>query len=195
MSERPTLYFDLGSPYAYLAVERAATVLGVQPQLEPVLLGAIFARRGSGSWSQTDERDERIAEIERRAARYGLPAMAWPPGWPGDGLRAMRACTWAKLQGAIDAFATTAFRRTFVEGRAVTSVGALAEIAQLAGLDHERMQRDIELPFVKDALKAATAAAWDAGVRGIPSLRIGSHVVYGDDRLSEAAALLGTGPR
>jgi 2-hydroxychromene-2-carboxylate isomerase len=52
----PALYFDLGSPYAYLAFARAPAVLGVEPRLEPVLLGAIFQARGPGSWSQTDAR-------------------------------------------------------------------------------------------------------------------------------------------
>ena len=44
----PTLFYDLGSPYAYLAVERAPAVLGVKPRLEPVLVGGIFALRGHG---------------------------------------------------------------------------------------------------------------------------------------------------
>ncbi len=72
----PTLYFDLGSPYAYLATERAAAVLGVEPRLQPVLVGGIFLERGHGSWGETDERAARIGEIGERAERYGLPPMA-----------------------------------------------------------------------------------------------------------------------
>jgi 2-hydroxychromene-2-carboxylate isomerase len=47
----PILYFDLGSPYAYLAMQRAPSILRLAPETEPVLLGAIFARRGFGSWA------------------------------------------------------------------------------------------------------------------------------------------------
>jgi 2-hydroxychromene-2-carboxylate isomerase len=97
----PVLYFDLGSPYAYLAVARAAGVLGCEPELEPVLLGAIFRMRGWGSWSDGPERETRIADIEERARRCGLPPLQWPAGWPGDGLAAMRAATWAKREGAV----------------------------------------------------------------------------------------------
>src|SRR5881409_293348 len=74
------LYFDLGSPYAYLAVERAGRVLGAEPELQPVLAGAIFAHRGYGSWALTDQRAAGEVEIERRAREYGLPPIAWPPG-------------------------------------------------------------------------------------------------------------------
>ena len=103
------LYYDLGSPYAYLAVERAEAVLGSAPELRPVLLGGIFARRGWGSWSQTDEREARMADLQERAVVYGLPPLRFPDGWPLDGLTAMRAATWA----ASDAFAREAFRRQF----------------------------------------------------------------------------------
>ena len=91
-----TLYFDLGSPYAYLALERAGSVLGQAPELEPVLLGAIFRWRGRGSWARTDQRSVGMTEVERRARRYGLPSLVWPPAWPTDGLAAMRAATWAR---------------------------------------------------------------------------------------------------
>src|SRR4051794_16398194 len=80
------LYVDLGSPYAYLAVARAPGVLGSAPVLRPVLLGAIFRARGSGSWARTEGRAAGIAEVERRAAAYGLPPLRWPTVWPGNGL-------------------------------------------------------------------------------------------------------------
>ena len=91
-----TLYYDLGSPYAYLAVARCERVLG-RVTLQPVLVGAIFAHRGWGSWGVTDERDRNVAEVQRRAAAYGLPAVRWPAGWPNNTLSAMRMAVWALL--------------------------------------------------------------------------------------------------
>ena len=187
---RPVLYFDLGSPYAYLAVERAEAVLGVAPTLEPVLLGAIFQMRGSGSWSQTPERDERVAELVERARRYGLPPFVWPATWPANSLAAMRAATWAKQQGAVDAFARAAFHRHFREGADIADLALLTRCAHDAGLDGDALQAAIADPAVKQRLRDATQSAWDAGVRGVPSLRVGERVHYGDDRLEEAAAAL-----
>src|SRR5690349_25053450 len=79
-SAPPTLYFDLGSPYAYLAGERACRVLGIEPRFEPILVGGIFIERGHGSWAHTDERAQRLAEIEARGERYGLPPLSWQIG-------------------------------------------------------------------------------------------------------------------
>jgi len=100
MTGPPLLFYDLGSPYAYLAVERAAHVLGAPPDLRPVLLGAIFAARGHGSWSATPQRDAGMAEVERRAAAYGLPPLRWPGDWPPNTLAAMRAAVWADREDA-----------------------------------------------------------------------------------------------
>ena len=186
-AERPPLYFDLGSPYAYLAVARAEAVLGTAPELEPILLGAIFPLRGSGSWSQTDEREGRIADIESRAQRYGLPPIVWPAGWPVNGLAAMRAATWAKRQGRTHEFALAVFDHEFVHGRDISEPATLRAAALEAGLDPEQLADAITSPELKEQLRQATDAAWRAGVRGVPSLRIGATIYYGDDQLELAA--------
>jgi 2-hydroxychromene-2-carboxylate isomerase len=184
----PTLYFDLGSPYAYLAIERAPAVLGAMPVLEPVLLGAIFARRGFGSWSATPARAGRIEEIEARARRYGLPPPRWPVGWPLDGLLAMRCATYAKHEDAVEPFARAVFRHEFERGEDVSARATLMACARAAGLDAAAMDRAVGLAEVKDALRQATEAAWVAGVRGVPTLRVGEVLFYGDDQLELAAA-------
>jgi 2-hydroxychromene-2-carboxylate isomerase len=185
MASLPTLFYDLGSPYAYLAVERAGSVLGVEPRLEPVLLGAIFSLRGHGSWSQTAMRAENVAEVEARTARYGLPPVRWPPGWPPNTLAAMRACSWAGEE-----FARVAFRRAFAEGDDLSDRAVLARIAEEAGVDPRAMLAAIETPEIKDRLKAATAAAWERGVTGVPTVLADGRLFYGDDRLEEAAEAL-----
>jgi 2-hydroxychromene-2-carboxylate isomerase len=186
----PILYFDLGSPYAYLAIERAPLVLRREPDMQPVLLGAIFARRGFGSWAQTPARNARMAEIEARAERYGLPSLRWPPSWPANGLVAMRCALWAKQQGAADAFARAVFRREFGRGEDISDMPVLLDCAREAGLDADAMARELELAPVKEALREATQAAWDAGVRGVPSLKVGESIFYGDDQLELAASAL-----
>jgi len=186
----PLLYYDLGSPYAYLAVERAAAVLGVEPRLEPVLVGGIFVLRGHGSWSQTEERKIRIEEVEERAQRYGLPPLAWPAGWPNNTLKAMRAVIWAERLGAGERFARAAFRRTFAAGEDLSQLDVLLHVAGSVGLPAAELAVTIEEPATKEGLKQATSQAWERGVVGVPCVGVGERIFYGDDQLEAAARTL-----
>jgi 2-hydroxychromene-2-carboxylate isomerase len=193
---RPVLYFDLASPYAYLAVERAASVLGAEPALQPVLVGAIFGYRGWGSWAGTPERERNMAEIEQRARAYGLP-LTWPPDWPANSLLAQRAAIAAAERGAVAPFAHAAYRLHFGTGRDLRDPAVVLEAGEAAGLDRGDLARAVEDQRVKDALRRATEDAYADGVMGVPSIRVGAHVLWGDDRLEtarQALAAAATGP-
>ena len=187
---RPQLFYDLGSPYAYLAVERAPDVLGVAPVLEPILLGPIFTLRGRGSWAHTDTRAANVAEVERRAAAAGLPPVAWPAGWPPNTLQAMRAVLWAGHLGRGDDFAREAFRHAFVRGADLGTPAALRDVARAVGLPDAELAAAIADPAIKQELKDRTARAIDLGVRGAPTVAAAGRLFYGDDRLEEAAVAL-----
>jgi 2-hydroxychromene-2-carboxylate isomerase len=186
----PQLYFDLGSPYAYLALERAESVLGCPVVLEPVLVGAIFGWRKRGSWALTDERAAGMAEIERRARRYGLTPMSWPPDWPANALSAMRCAIWAERQRRLTPFAREVVRCQWTEGADISDPDVLAACATAVGLDAAEMLQAIQAPELKEHLRSVTERAWEAGVRGVPTLRIGERLFFGDDRLEEAAAAM-----
>ena len=66
---RVTFYFDLGSPYAYLAAERLNTLLTEPVRWQPVLLGGLFKLTERTSWAIGDYRRRQagMADIERRA--------------------------------------------------------------------------------------------------------------------------------
>jgi 2-hydroxychromene-2-carboxylate isomerase len=189
-NSQPILYYDLGSPYAYLAAERAAGALGVEPRFEPILVGGIFVERGHGSWAHTAKRAERVAEIEERAERYGLPPIAWPVGWPNNTLKAMRAAIWADRLGEGRRFALAAFRRAFREGVDLSRLDEVAAVAEDVALPAEEMAAAIEAQETKDALREATARAWARGVAGVPCIEVGDEIFYGDDRLEAAAKRL-----
>jgi 2-hydroxychromene-2-carboxylate isomerase len=183
-------YFDLGSPYAYLAAERVNGLFaenGLEPpEWQPILLGGLFKRFERGSWAETPKRQAGIAEVERRAADYDLPAIRWPEPFPGNTLAAMRAATYAKQTGRTVAFALAAFRQAFAAGRDLSDPESVLIAAAACELHPAAVLKAIETAGVKGALREATEAAGDLGVQGVPSLVVGDDVFWGDDRLEDA---------
>ena len=187
---QPVFYYDLASPYAYLAAERITDVLPVTPVWQPILLGGIWRQSGGGSWAMTDAREEGMAEIERRAGRYGLMPIRWPDPWPGNSLRAMRAATFAHQIGRAVAFSLAAFRQAFAAGRDLSDPDNVVIAGAACELHPNALLKAIETQSVKNRLREATAEAYERGVRGVPSVAVGDQVFFGDDRLEEAAAAL-----
>jgi 2-hydroxychromene-2-carboxylate isomerase len=188
--ETPTFYFDLGSPYSYLAAERINSVLPEPPVWQPILLGALFKRFERGSWADTDQRDAGIAEVERRARERGLPPVRWPDPWPGNMLFAMRVATYAAQIGRAAAFSLAAFRQAFAAGRDLSVPDNVLLAAAACELHPNAVLTAAESRAVKDALRTATDEAADMGVQGVPSVVVGNDVFWGDDRLEDAASFM-----
>jgi 2-hydroxychromene-2-carboxylate isomerase len=189
---RATFYFDLGSPYAWLAAERISGVFTdaelEQPEWQPILLGGLFQRFERDSWANGPGRKEGMAEVERRAAEYGLPRIAWPEPWPGNMLFAMRAATFAKQTGRTVSFALAAFRQAFAAGRDLSEADNVLLAAAACELHPNALLKAAQTETVKGALREATDRAAELGVIGVPSLRVGEEVFWGDDRVEEAVA-------
>jgi 2-hydroxychromene-2-carboxylate isomerase len=189
---RPNFYYDLGSPYAYLAAERVnalfAEACGEPPEWQPILLGGLFKRFGRDSWANGSGRADGLREVERRASAYGLPPPRWPEPFPGNTLVAMRAATYAKEIGRTVSYSLSAFRQAFAAGRDLTDPENVL-LAAAAGEIHPRaVLAAVERNGVKRALRDATEQAGELGVRGVPSVVVGGEVFWGDDRLEEAVA-------
>jgi 2-hydroxychromene-2-carboxylate isomerase len=183
-----TFYFDLGSPYAYLASERVEELAGGPVAWQPVLLGGLFKLTGRSSWALEDyrRRQRGMAEIERRVRDYGLPAMRWPDPWPSNYLLAMRACVVAFAAGRGREFIRAAYRGAFQRGEELGIPAHVWKAARAAGLEPDAVQAAVAAPETKRALRDATEAAHARGVFGVPTLAVGQELFWGDDRLEAA---------
>jgi 2-hydroxychromene-2-carboxylate isomerase len=180
MTTRKALYYDVGSPYVYLTVERLPLD---DVEWKPISLGGLWKQSGGGSWALTERRAEEIAEIDARAERYGLPPLRWPNPWPGNYLTAMRACLVAGEEGVGEEFARSALRMGFAEGRDLSEMSTVWEAGVRAGLDPLALNDRIGAPEIKQRLIAETEAAYALGVRGVPTLADGDRLVWGDDQI------------
>jgi len=193
----PTFFFDLSSPFAYLAAERIDDLLP-GAEWRPIAFGALIGQIGKRPWSLTPgtERDAMFAEIARRASERGLPEIVYPPGWPAESysLMPLRAALIAGKHGRMREFVRHAYRITFVEGRTLNDLATILEAVSAAGLDAREVAAAVERPDVKDRLRANTDAAIARGVAGVPTVEIGGELFWGDDRLEDAAAALRSPP-
>ena len=190
MPERARFYFDLGSPYAYLAAERANALFAEAeyepPEWQPVLLGGLFKRFDRSSWGLGSGRESGMLECERRASAYGLPPIRWPDPWPANYLFAMRVAAYAKQIGRAVSFSQAAFRQAFVAGRDLGEPDNVLIAAAAAEMHPRAVLAAAERDAIKGELRQATERAGELGVRGVPSLIVGGEVFWGDDRLEEA---------
>jgi 2-hydroxychromene-2-carboxylate isomerase len=185
-----TFYFDIGSPYAYLAAERVQGALPEPPRWQPVLLGGLFKLTGRSSWALGDYRRRQagMAEIERRARSYELAPILWPDPWPTDYLGAMRVVTWGFAVGCGHELATRLFRDGFQRGRQLSIEAHVLAAASEVGLDRSDARDAMRDPAIKATLRAATEAAHADGVFGVPTVDVAGELFWGDDRLEDAAA-------
>ena len=117
---RPTFYYDLSSPYAYLAALRVDELLPAAAEWQPIALGALIREIGKVPWSlRPDTRPAGMAEIERRARERGLPAVRWPDGWPAASysLLPLRAVLHAFDRGRGRELTLELYRVAFAQGR------------------------------------------------------------------------------
>jgi 2-hydroxychromene-2-carboxylate isomerase len=180
-------YFGAISPYSWFAAERIGALI---PDAEwlPVFAGGLFRSVGRVTWGLTAEREKRMADCERRAEAHGLGRISWPDGWPGNDVLPARAMVVATQEGQLLPLALAAMRACFSEGRDTTQPEVLATVADSIGLDGSRLIEHARSPSVKDSLRAINDEAVASGVIGVPTICIDGRVIWGDDRLDEAAA-------
>jgi 2-hydroxychromene-2-carboxylate isomerase len=189
MSE-PVFYYDFNSPFAYIAANRVDHVLPVRPRWQPIAFAFLLIYHRREPWSfDSESREPTMQECERRAAALGLP-LQWPDGWPQDSysLVPLRAAVLAERAGLLREFSRAALERQFSSPAGVKELDGVLAAAQDAGMDPEQVREHVADDDVKLEVKAATEAAIELGVFGVPTVQVGDELFWGDDRLEEAAA-------
>ncbi|HTX44652.1 MAG TPA: DsbA family protein [Solirubrobacteraceae bacterium] len=186
----PIFYYDLSSPYSYLAAVRVDDVLPVRPEWRPIAFGVIVQRIGKVPWSFAEDRSADFEAIARRASETGLPPVVYPEGWPVKtySIAALRAALAVEDQDERRALTLELYRTAFAEGRHLADADTVLDAAERAGLDRERIATAIASPEIKELLRTETDAAIARGVTGVPTVAIGERLFWGDDRLEDAAA-------
>ena len=190
-ARRLDCYIFIGSTYSVLTAHRAAafaTAHGVLLDWKPFSLRVLLREQDSTPFLGRPAKTAYMwRDIERRAARFGIP-FARPSRYPVDGQeRANHVATLAAREGWCADFLREAYRAWFLEDRDPGDPAALALVLARLGRPAETAMR-AEAPDVVAAYVANTDRARALGIFGAPDFVCGDEVFWGDDRLEDALA-------
>jgi 2-hydroxychromene-2-carboxylate isomerase len=193
------VYCDVASPFSYLGLMQLpalASLTGVAPRLQPILLGALFRDIGQVNVPLLAMPPPKMRyiglEMSRWARWWGVP-FEQPTKFPQRTVTAQRLILIALERGFPDAIrlANTLGKAMWAEQRDLEDDDTLRGLLADAGLPREWVERTQDAA-IKAALAERTAKAKAAGVFGVPTWIVDeTYVFWGQDRLELVMRALG----
>ncbi|HNQ57349.1 MAG TPA: 2-hydroxychromene-2-carboxylate isomerase [Candidatus Desulfobacillus denitrificans] len=198
MSDPIEFYFDFSSPYSCIAAELIddlAAKYGRKVKWRPMLLGVVFQKTGQPLLVNVPLKGEYSLRDFARSARYHGVPFNFPAKFPMSTVSAARAYYWLHGQDCAKArqFARAAFRAYWVDGRDISDLAVLQEIAAGLGVDPAALAAGVATPEIKERLRAETEAALAKGMCGAPWFVVDGEPFWGADRLPQIEKWLQTG--
>jgi 2-hydroxychromene-2-carboxylate isomerase len=200
MSARVEFFFDLSSPWTYLAFTNLWPMLertGEQAVLRPILVGGVFNAVNQGVYAAREQSDNRKLKhswkvLKDWAALAGVE-MNFPSQWhPAKSVNAMRfCCALEDDQSALRQFAAAAFESYFGRQENLDDPAVLAAVAGSVGIDGVTLMTATQTDSVKARLRTNTEEVGARGGYGSPSIFIDRNNMYfGNDQLPLVEAAL-----
>ena len=197
MTRELEFFFDVGSPYSYLAATQLHELerrTGATIRWRPFLLGGVFKATGNEMPARVPAKARwMLSDLHRWAAHYGVP-FKMSTRFPINSLLCQRVLTAAALadEATVKPLTLALYAAYWVDDRDVSDPATISEIAAGAGLDAALLEAAGAQP-TKDALRAATEEAVERGAFGAPTFFVGQEMFWGNDRLHLVEELLGQG--
>ncbi len=188
MSSIIEFFFDFSSPYGYFAIDKIESIArkqALESVWKPIMLGAALKKTGNRPLYQQPLKGDYCKHDWARMAKYmGLP-WTLPAPFPIQTLVAARAFYWLNEQDKELAknFARATYLKYFGEGKDITSVEAVAEIAAGLNIDPAELTTAVADTVIKERLKQETTDALDRGVFGSPFFIVDGEGFWGSDRM------------
>ena len=181
-------YFDLGSPYSYLAyyhLLQMAEQQEIQIVYKPILLGGVFKATGNRSPIEIPVKGVySILDMQRWAEYYQIP-MQMNPHFPMNTLTLMRILTGVQLLHLekFEQVLKLLFDGMFGTPQNLNEPTVLAEVLKPSGFSVEDIMSIVQSDVVKQKLITETEQAIQRGLFGAPTFFVGDEMYWGQDRL------------
>ncbi len=184
-------YLDCSSPWTYLSF-RGILELKKKKDFEiiwkPILVGGIFNSINPSVYENRKNPVKEKLQYSQKDlqdwARLRRIQINWPTIFPINSVKAMRGAFYFIDNGNIETYLEDVFRAYWNEGKDISDINVLTEIALSNAANETEFLEFISTQEIKDRLIATTQELMDRGGFGSPTFFIDDDDMYfGNDRI------------
>ena len=185
MSNHIDFYFDIISPYAYIAYKKISKINNVDFKLKPILLGGLHNLAGITAPAFNKYKMKNMQNDCELVAKKNNIIFKWNSKFPINSLSIMRGYLFVeedKKRNYLNSF----FEAYWKDDVDLSVKDNIKSILKKLTINEDQFFNSINNENIKDNLKQLTQEAFEKEVFGAPTFIVNNKIFWGQDRLEYA---------
>ena len=185
MSDHIDFYFDIISPYAYIAYKKILKINNVDFKLKPILLGGLHNLVGITAPAFNKYKMKNMQNDCELVAKKNNISFKWNSKFPINSLNIMRGYLCVE-NSKKEEYLNSFFEAYWKEDQDLSSEESIKYLLKKLKIDEHDFFNLISNQDTKDKLKQLTQEAFEKEVFGAPTFIVNNKIFWGQDRLEYA---------
>ena len=185
MSNHIDFYFDVISPYAYIAYKKIVKINNVNFKLKPILLGGLHNLAGITAPAFNKYKMKNMQNDCELVSKKNNISFTWNSKFPINSLYLMRGYLYVSNDQKNN-YLNTFFEAYWKDNLDLSNNEEIFQLLNTLNIDNEKFLNGIKEQSIKDALKDATNEAFKKEIFGAPTFIANNKIFWGQDRLEYA---------
>ena len=185
MNNYVDFYFDLISPYSFIAYKKLLKIKDVEFKYKPILLGGLHNLAGISPPAFNKYKSKNLRNDCELVASKNNINFQWNKNFPINSLNMMRGYLCVE-QSKKKEYLETFFEAYWVNDIDLTKNENINLLLDNLNIDKDKFFNDLKNQSIKDELKKITNDAFERDVFGAPTFIVNKKLFWGQDRLEYA---------
>ena len=188
MSDHIDFYFDIISPYSYIAhkkIQKIKENRKIKFNYKPILLGGLHNLAEISAPAFNKYKMKNMQNDCELVSKQNEISFKWNLKFPINSLNIMRGYLLVnKKQKEI--YLNTFFNAYWKDNVDLSLASEISKLLQILNIDNEFFFKEIKKQLIKDNLKELTRDAFKKEIFGAPTFIVNNKIFWGQDRLEYA---------
>ena len=185
MNDHIDFYFDIISPYAYIAYKKILKIKDINFKLKPILLGGLHNLAGITAPAFNKYKMKNMQNDCELVAKKNNISFKWNSKFPINSLNIMRGYLCVK-DNKKEEYLNNFFEAYWKEDLDLSNEENIKILLKKLKIDEHDFFNLIKNQDTKDKLKQFTQEAFEKEVFGAPTFVVNNKIFWGQDRLEYA---------
>ena len=179
-------YFDISSPYSYLAheqIKKFEKQNSIKVNYMPILLGGLHQMANITAPGLNPSRAKHMIKDLKICADWYKIKFQFNRYFPLKTINIMRGAIVAENEGFLNNYIDKLFKAAWVDSLNLNDEKILEKFIKNMDINPKNFFEKIKNQTIKEDLKNRTDTAFKKGVFGAPTFIVGSKIFFGQDRL------------